>query len=103
MPSEIHKNDKGTAFRVTIKDETGTAVDLSGGSAKYIIFEKPDRTIVSKDASFYTDGTDGVIQYVTESGFLDQPALWRLQGYVVESGGYWKTDIYEFRVHKNLE
>ena len=103
MPSEIHKDDLGTVFRITVKDETETAVDLSNCLEKYIVFEKPNNTIVSKEATFYTDGTDGIIQYTVESGFLDQAALWRLQGYVVEPSGAWRTDIYEFKVHKNLE
>lgn len=103
MKSEVHVNDIGTAFRATVYDEDSLAVSLTGVSSKYLIFKKPDGTVSQKSADFYTDGSDGVIQYISESGFLDQPALWQLQGYVIFPGGSWKTDIYEFRVFKNLE
>lgn len=103
MAAEIHVNDIGTAFRATILDESSDPVNLAGATDKALIFCKPDKTVVTKSASFYTDGTDGVIQYISESGFLDQPSKWQLQGYVVMSGSYWRTNIIDFLVYKNLE
>ena len=38
---EIHKNDVGTVFELTIKDGQAT-VDVSTTTAKQIIFRKPD-------------------------------------------------------------
>lgn len=100
---EIHLGDTGTAFRVTIVDCDSSAIDLSTATTKEILFSKPNGQVVSKSADFYTNGTDGIIQYVTESGFLDQPYLWQLQAYVVTPAGSWKSNIYEFKVFKNLE
>lgn len=103
MKSEVHVGDIGTAFRTTIYDQSSGIVDISTADSKYLIFKKPNGTVVQESASFLTDGTDGIIQYVSVSGFIDQPAVWQLQGYVTFPGGSWKTDIYEFRVFKNLE
>lgn len=100
--SEIHVGDVGTAIRATIKDEDDVVVDVSAATTKQLIFEKSDCTEVTKTATFYTDGTDGIIQYVTESGFLTVAGVWRVQAYIVLPGGEWKSDIYEFRVHKNI-
>lgn len=100
--SEIHIGDVGTAIRATIKDEDDVAVDVSAATTKQLIFEKPDCTEVTKTATFYTDGTDGIIQYLTETSFLNMAGVWRVQAYIVLSGGEWKTDIYEFRVYKNI-
>lgn len=99
----IQKNDVGLAIRVTIKDQDDIVVDVSGATTKELIFKKPDDSIVTKTASFYTDGTDGVIQYVTESNFLDTAGIWSVQGHIVLAGGEWKTTIDEFSVNKNLE
>ena len=75
---EAHVDDVGTIFRVTVYDTTssgGTSVaDISGATTKQFTFKRPDGTTFTKTAVFTTDGTDGNIQYVTESGVLDGPA-----------------------------
>jgi hypothetical protein len=100
--NEIHLNDIGTVFQVTVSDGT-SAYDISGATTKQIIFKKPDHTLVTKDAEFVTDGTDGVIKYTTVDGDLNIPGKWALQAYLVTPGGTWKTDIGTFRVYDNLE
>jgi len=99
--NEIHQNDIGTQFKCTIKDDT-TAVDVSSATTLQIIFTKPNGSQLTKDASFYTDGTDGIIYYNSVSGDLDTVGTWKLQGYVVLSSGSWKSDIKRFKVHRNL-
>ena len=100
--SEIHINDIGTAFRVTVKDESDTVVDISTASSLRIFFAKPDGTTETKTASHYTDGTDGIMEYITQSGDLDIVGSWSLQGVVSIGGGTWHTDIYQFKVYGNL-
>lgn len=99
--NEIHIGDIGTAIRCTIKDDT-SIVDVSGASVLQLIFRKPDGTITTKDASFYTNGSDGIIQFITTSSFLDQVGTWKVEGYVVINDGHWKSDIKRFKCHRVL-
>lgn len=98
---EIHVQDIGTQFKVTIKDGT-SVVDVSGASTLQLIFQKPSGTNVTKTASLFTDGTDGIIMYNSESGVLDEAGIWKMQGYIVDSSNSWRSDIQTFRVHRNL-
>ena len=102
--NEIRKDDSGTIFEREIKDGD-SVVDVSGAvgaNTKEIIFKKPDGTIVTKSAAFSGSGTNGKIQYVAETGFLDQLGIWKWQGHIVLAAGDWKTDILEFKVSENL-
>ena len=61
MPAnEIHLNDVGTKFLVTIKDGS-SAVNISSASTKEIIIQKPSGTKITATATFDSDGTDGKI------------------------------------------
>jgi hypothetical protein len=40
--------------------------------------------------------------YNTVDGDLDVPGVWKLQGKVVITVGTFSTDIYSFKVHRNL-
>lgn len=102
MPAnEIHKNDIGTEFRCTIKDDE-SVVDVSSVTLKQLLFKKPDGTVLTKTASFYTDGTDGIITYASIDGDLDQCGLWELQGYVEFGSTEFHSDIKNFMVHRNI-
>jgi hypothetical protein len=99
--SEIHQNDIGTTFRVTILDGT-TIVDLSTATSKQLIFQKPDNTNLIKTASLYTDGTDGIIQYTTVAGDLDIVGVWSIEAFIVFGTNQWHSDVSQFRVFRNL-
>lgn len=98
---EIHLGDIGTSFRITVKDG-GEIVDLSTTTVKQIIFRKPDRSTLTKNASFVTDGTDGLIEYISVLNDLDTIGLWSIQVYLENPDGNWSSDIGTFRVHSNL-
>jgi hypothetical protein len=97
---EIHLNDIGTVFTITLMDGT-SIVNISAATTKIITFGKPDGTSVSQTGTFTTDGTDGKIYYTVVSGDLNQCGWWKIQGYVVASGT-WRSDIGNFEVHKNI-
>lgn len=101
MASEIHVNDIGTQFIVTVKDD-GAVVDISSATSLVIIFKKPDQTTSNKTATLYTDGTDGKMTYSTVSGDLNQTGNYKIQGKVTLSGGVYYTSIGSFKVHCNL-
>ena len=102
MSADVHVNDWGTVFVITIKDETGAVVDVSSASTKKIIFTKPNGEVLVKDAFFTNLGTDGKIQYTTEDGDIDVPGMWKIQGMIETAGGLWSSDITEFEVEPNL-
>lgn len=105
MTSDITKvrlNDVGTIFRVRILEDT-TPVDLTASTDKHIIFTKPDGTQVTQEADFYTNGSDGYIQYTTIAGDINQTGLWNLQGYVQFTNQSWHTSIDSFLVEDGTE
>jgi hypothetical protein len=99
--NEIHLQDIGTVFEVTLLDGVDI-VDLTGASAQSIVFLLPDKSVVTKTSVFKTNGTDGIIQYVTLADDLSQIGKWKLQAVVVLPTGIWSSDISEFKVHDNL-
>lgn len=98
---EIHVGDIGTILRVTITDDD-TAVDISTATTKTIFLKKPDDTKLTKTAVFYSDGSDGIIQYVTIDGDLDAAGWWKIQAYVKMGTNEWYTNWEAFEVHDNL-
>ena len=98
----VHNADLGTIFRLTITDTAGTASDVSTASTKYIYFQDPDGTKTQKTAAFYTDGKDGIIQYTTIAGDIDQVGTWQVQGYVETSLGKFFTEKSSFKVYANI-
>jgi len=101
MVEEIHLNDIGTKFLLTIKDGT-TAEDISGATTKEIIFQKPDGTSITKSGIFETDGTDGKIYCTSVAGDLDQTGTWTLQAKVVIASGTYHSSISSFKVYSNV-
>jgi len=104
MASEIHVNDVGTRFLVTLKDD-GALVDVSPAQATGVfIFKKPDDTTFNRSASTLSDGSalSGVMYYDTVADDLDEAGMWKLQGKMVLIGGTFYTDIQTFQVNCNL-
>lgn len=101
MSSEIHMGDVGTIFRVTVYDGSDV-VDLSSVDTKQILLRKPNKAVLTCAASFYTDGSDGIIQYTTQTSELDKAGLWSIQAYVAFSDSAWHTSVDTFKVYNNL-
>ena len=98
----IKKKDWGTPLIIEIKDEKGNVEDISGATIKKMIFKKPDGARVSKVAEFYTDGTDGKIQYKLSAGLINISGLWKYEGFVETPEGAWSTTMLEFTVDEIL-
>ena len=104
MASEIHVNDIGTRFLVTVKDGSDV-VDISSATSLAINFRKPDDSIVNRTGSTLEDGSaaSGVMYYDTVAGDMDDAGNWKLQGKItLSSTGVFYTDIHTFKVHRNL-
>jgi hypothetical protein len=99
----IHVGDVGTIFRITIVENNSvTPVNVSGATVKTIHFQKGDGTRVSKTAVFYTDGSDGIIQYVGIAADVDVAGTWQMQGYVEMPSGKFYSEIATFKVRNNI-
>ncbi len=83
MSASIHTGDYGTIFKLTIKDQDGAAINLSAATEKKIILKPPYSPVVIKDASFDTDGTNGIIKYVTVDTDLATAGTWQIQAKVI--------------------
>ena len=101
MASEIHVGDIGTILRITVYDGTDI-VDVSNVDSMTIYLQKPTGATLTKTAVYYTDGTDGIIQYVTESGDLDQAGTWQIQAKIDFGSDVFNTSIEKFKVLRNL-
>ena len=97
-----HIGDVGTAFRITILDYDESVIPVSTAITIKFSFLKPDKTIVSKIGSLYTDGLDGKVQYITIVGDLDIKGLWKLQVWVYLADGKWYTSKSNFQVDDNI-
>lgn len=98
----IRLGDYGTAIRATITDQYGTVIDISAATTKQIIFRLPDRSLLPKAASFYTDGTDGKLYYTLASGDINQVGRWEFEAYIVNPSGEWHSSSDDFIVKHSL-
>ena len=101
LVEEVHLDDIGTVFRVTMYDGSDL-LDISAATDMKIIFQKADASVVEKTAVHYTDGTDGKMQYVSASGDLNIAGNWKIQAFVQLPSGQWKSNIEKFKVYKNI-
>jgi len=75
-----------TVFRYTLKDADAEVVDISLATSMQIVFRSPYGTSYTYNASFTTDGTDGVLQYKFTQ--LAPSGLWRAEVYVTGVDGF---------------
>ena len=101
----IFAGDIGTIFELTIEesiDGIDTVVNVSSATTRQLIFRKPDQSVLTKTASFTTDGTDGKIRYVTAPGDIDTAGQWIVQGKVVMPSGTFYSSMIGFKVSSPL-
>lgn len=91
--------DYGQPLELTFLDvDTSLAADISGyTTSQKMIFTKPNGTEVEKTASFKTDGSDGVITYTVEAGFLEAGS-WFVEGQVTSGAARLTTERHPFQV-----
>jgi len=98
----VHAGDIGVVLRITLVDDAGDPIDISTASVTQIKLRAPDDDVLTLPASFLTDGTDGVIQYITQAGVLDVPGTWKYQAYVVQTSLTRHSDIAWITIKGNL-
>ncbi len=101
QPLQMHS--VGTLLKISITNQDGEAENLSTATSIKFSFLKPDKTTVSQNGEFFTDGTDGIVQYIVDDeDFLDKKGKWKLQVYVVLSNGNFYSSKTEFEVDDNI-
>lgn len=98
---DLHVGDIGTVLRFTVK-ENGVALDLSSCTDLNLHLQKKDKSVITRDLSFTTDGTDGKVEYVTTYGDIDQKGKWKAQVFLTMTSGSWHTSIVELDVEANV-
>lgn len=101
MSSEIHALDYGTELRVTVKDDADVVVDISSATTTEFLIRRPDGILLTVNADFYTDGTDGVLTYTTVDGDTDIAGTYKFQAKIA-LGGLFYTSWATFKVHCNV-
>lgn len=76
--------DYGQIMKMTIKDvDTDAAADVSGYTTlQQMVFTDPSGTVTAKTAAFDSDGSDGIIKYTVDTGFIDAAGIWKARGRV---------------------
>jgi len=73
---------------------------------KQLILGPPAGSAKTYDASFFTDGTDGQLEYVTVAGDIDVAGLWSIQAYWIDTGSASeerRSSVVTFEVLENIE
>lgn len=100
--SDIFVNDIGTTIKFTVMQD-GSAIDVSTATVKKVKFQRKDKTTFSRDVSFVTDGTDGLVSYTTVNGDLDQAGKWTAQLYMELPSWSGHTSKITFTVQTPIE
>ncbi len=99
---ELHLGDVGTSLEFEILeciDGTATIVDITANTGIRIRFFKvKDKTILDVIGTIYTDGpngdgSDGIVQYITEAGDIDTLGKWQAQVTLTFPTGIFNSSI----------
>jgi hypothetical protein len=101
MMQEIHQNDIGTRFILTVK-ENNNVIDLSTASQIDLIFKTPSKSVFTRTASLLNNGADGKIFYDTIQDDLSEVGMYKIQAKVFFLNGTFNSVVHSFQVHCNL-
>ena len=93
----VHKNEYGTVFTITVQEDS-VDKDISAATETLMIFKAPDEVLTEKTAAFVTDGTNGEIDYTSETGLFDETGTWEVQAKITTASGVWYTVPTAFEV-----
>ncbi len=76
MTVKISKDEEGIAIELLID----SGVDISAATNLQMIFKTPRGNNITETAAFFTDGTDGLLQYVITATDLEGEGIWKVRG-----------------------
>jgi hypothetical protein len=101
MPNP-QENAIETHIRYQVLDEAGLPKDIGGATVKQLIFGRPNKTTFTVNATLFTNGADGILQYITVDGDLVPYGRYQVQANLVMPGFNGRTGIATFPVQKNI-
>ena len=99
--TQLRVGDINVQLLVTIIEDD-IEVNLSTVTSMSLLIRKPSGTLLTIAPSLFTDGTYVKIYYNTASGDLDEEGIWKIQGTVSISSGFYQTQIKNFQVYGNI-
>lgn len=80
----IVEDDYGQVITLTVLDtDTNSAADISGyATTIQIQLKDPSGNIAAKTATYFTDGSDGIILYTLADGDIDEAGRWYIRAKV---------------------
>ena len=73
--------DEGTILRCALTSSDGTPFPLQSATSIILILVKPSGAADFHAMALTTDGSDGLAQYVTQPGDIDQAGHWLMQAH----------------------
>lgn len=102
MAGQMRRLDVGSVIRVTVI-ENGAIFNASGAIVKTMKLKKPSGEVEEHPAEFQTDGSNGIVQYVTVENDLDEAGPWTGQVFLEFSDqAMWHCEPFNFTVGDNL-
>lgn len=83
----IKKGDTQPAIKHQLQDDTGTAVDISGGSVRFHLKKVGASSLKVDAAATIDDGANGKVSYSWSSGDTDTAGSYEAEWEVTYSGG----------------
>jgi len=83
----IRLGDEKTSLEFAVEDlesdGTSSPLDITNATDLTIRFKRQDGTTIEKIGSILGDGVDGIVQYITEVGFITEADIGTLQGIAI--------------------
>lgn len=106
MGTYMQVDDTGVLIQITVMDaaDTSQPYDLSAAATKFVLLGPPAGAAIEAAADFTVNsGTDGVLQYATTSGDIDEIGEWDVQAYWVNTSGDERhSTVTQFDVYENI-
>jgi hypothetical protein len=99
---QLHVDDVGTTLLFPVTDEDGAVVPLGSYQSLTVYIARPDKSLLTRSGSLYTDGSDGIVMYQTVAGDFNTTGNYRFQAVVRLPSGLWHTEITSKLVKPNL-
>ena len=103
MTDLVQFGDVGVLIELTITNSAGSAIDISSADTHDIILRPHGGDSLTNSGTFSTNGSDGKLQYTTQSGDLLSVGMWNAQAHVtLPDSSDWRTELLAFEVGRNL-
>jgi hypothetical protein len=100
--ADPQENAIGIPIVYEVQDKDGNPRDISSFTTHELVFQKPNKTVVVKPAVFFTDGTDGLLVYITVDGDLIPAGSFQVQAHLKNVTLEEYTGVDLFHCAKNL-